>query len=102
MVRDNIGYANSNKDLQKVWECIAQSIENNMIKDKGTLLKGIGYFTVAKWMINENKVHPNTIRKPVFVIEEKLAKDFNLKRSRPYNSGIVNTRTLFKFFIDCP
>ncbi|KAF0761801.1 Uncharacterized protein FWK35_00013435 [Aphis craccivora] len=95
MVRDSsIGYANSNKDLQKVWECIAQSIENNMIKDKGTLLKGIGYFTVAKWMINENKVHPNTIRKPVFVIEEKLAKDFNLKRSRPYNSGIIQERCL--------
>ncbi|KAE9537616.1 hypothetical protein AGLY_006639 [Aphis glycines] len=81
-------------DLQKVWECIAQSIENNMIKEKGTLLKGIGYFTVAKWMINENKVHPNTIRKPVFVIEEKLVKDFNLKRSRPYNSGIIQERCL--------
>lgn len=39
-------------------------------------------------MINENKVHPNTIRKQVFVIEKKLAKDFNLIRSIPYNSGI--------------
>jgi len=54
------------------------------------LIKGIGYFTVARWELNENKVHPNTIRKPVFVIDEKLAKDFNLKRIRPYNSATVS------------
>jgi len=54
------------------------------------LIKGIGYFTVARWELNESKVHPNTIRKPVFVIDEKLAKDFNLKRTRPYNSATVS------------
>jgi len=51
---------------------------------------------VARWELNESKVHPaNTIRNPVFVIDEKLAKDFNLKRIRPYNSGTVSS-LLFK------
>ncbi|CAI6371132.1 unnamed protein product [Macrosiphum euphorbiae] len=58
------------------------------------LIKGIGYFTVARWELNESKVHPNTIRKPVFVIDEKLAKDFNLKRTRPYNSATIPERYL--------
>lgn len=57
---------------------------------QGLLIKGIGYFTVARWELNESKIHPTTIRKPVFVIDEKLAKDFNLKRTRPYNSGTVS------------
>jgi len=59
------------------------------------LIKGIGYFTVARWELSESKEHPNTIRKPVFVIDEKLANDFNLKRTRPYNSGTVSS-FLFK------
>ncbi|KAF0769366.1 coiled-coil domain-containing protein 81-like [Aphis craccivora] len=48
-------------------------------------------------MINENKVHPNTIRKQVFVIEKKLAKDFNLIRSIPYNSGIEKKNVELSF-----
>jgi len=46
---------------------------------------------VAKWVINQSEIHPYTIRKPVFVIDEKLANDFNLKRKREYNTGIVST-----------
>ncbi|XP_050066269.1 uncharacterized protein LOC126555381 [Aphis gossypii] len=76
-------------DLQKIWESISNEIENNMNKDEGTLLKDIGYFTVAKWGI-----HQSTVRKPVFIIQEQIAKDFNLKRSRPYNSGIIQERCL--------
>ncbi|CAH1711294.1 unnamed protein product [Aphis gossypii] len=76
-------------DLQKIWESISNEIENNMNKDEGTLLKDIGYFTVAKWGI-----HQSTVRKPVFIIQEQIAKNFNLKRSRPYNSGIIQERCL--------
>lgn len=47
MVRDNnIGYANSNKgNMKYMWECIAQSIENNMIKDKVNI-----YYNIDKYL----------------------------------------------------
>lgn len=57
---------------------------------QGILIKGIGYFTFAKWTINVGKKYPYIVRKPVFVVDEKLAKDFNLKRRRPYNTGNVS------------
>jgi len=41
---------------------------------------------VEKWGI-----HQSTVRKPVFIIQEQIAKDFNLRISKPYNSGIVST-----------
>lgn len=56
---------------------------------QGILIKGIGYFTLAKWEINVGKGYPYTIRKPVFVVDEKLANDYNLKRKRAYNTGKV-------------
>ncbi|XP_060856924.1 uncharacterized protein LOC132934603 [Metopolophium dirhodum] len=92
--KTKIGNEYSTKDVLKVWDCISKWIENNISRDKGMLIKGIGYFTVARWELNESKVHPNTIRKPVFVIDEKLAKDFNLKRTRPYNSATIPERYL--------
>lgn len=49
---------------------------------------------MARWELNEGKMH-TTIRKPIFVIDEKLAIDFNLKRIRPEHSGNVSS-FLFK------
>lgn len=54
------------------------------------MIKGIGYFTFAQWKINVGKGYPYTVRKPVFVVDEKLTRDFNLKRRRPYNTGNVS------------
>jgi len=62
-------------------------------------MKGIGYFTLAKWEINVGKGYPHTVRKPVFVVDEKLAKDYNLKRKRAYNTGKVITISTALTFI---
>jgi len=67
---------------------------------QGILMKGIGYFTLAKWEINVGKGYPYTVRKPVFVIDEKLAKDYNLKRKRAYNTGKVITIFISLYFQD--
>jgi len=56
-------------------------------------LSEIGYFAVAQWVINASQTQ-YTIRKPIFVIDEKLAKDFNLKRKIPYHLRIVSTYLL--------
>ncbi|KAL5241812.1 hypothetical protein ACI65C_009222 [Semiaphis heraclei] len=90
--KTKIGNEYTTKDVLKVWNCISEWIENNISQDKGVLIKGIGYFTVAQWELNGSKVNPYTIRKPVFLIDEKLANDFNLKRRRAYNSGTIPER----------
>jgi len=46
---------------------------------------------VARWELNGSKVNPYIIRKPVFLIDEKLANEFNLKRIKSYNLGTVST-----------
>ncbi|KAF0715609.1 coiled-coil domain-containing protein 81-like isoform X2 [Aphis craccivora] len=44
----------------------------------GTILKEIGFFTVIKW---------NMTKKPIFILDEKIKIDYNLKGSRFYNLG---------------
>ncbi|XP_050439767.1 coiled-coil domain-containing protein 81-like [Adelges cooleyi] len=92
--KTKIGTEYTTKDVIRVWDCISRWIENNINRDKGILMKGIGYFTVAQWDIPVGKGYPFTIRKPVFVIDEKLAKDYNLKRKRPYNTGKIHEHYL--------
>ncbi|XP_050528081.1 uncharacterized protein LOC126898184 [Daktulosphaira vitifoliae] len=81
-------------DVIKVWDSLSRWIEKNLNRDNGILMKGIGYLTIAQWEINIGKGYPFTIRKPVFVVDEKLTKDYCLKRKRPYNSGKIHQHKL--------
>ncbi|VVC42662.1 Domain of unknown function DUF4496 [Cinara cedri] len=85
--KTKIGKEYSAKDVIKTWDCISKWIENKLVQDKGVLIKGIGYFTLAQWEIGQG--YANTIRKPVFVVDKKLVNDYNLSRNKAYNTGKI-------------
>ncbi|KAM6158547.1 coiled-coil domain-containing protein 81-like [Rhynchocyon petersi] len=79
----------SQEDVSTIWEKVSEFVERQLLMNKGVQIPGLGIFTFTRQRLEVGYNRFIFLRRPVFILAEKLVQLHGLEQNKIYTPGDI-------------